>query len=135
MVEEKIKKGELKTEVIHKGDIRDEYISKYILDIKVDVIAKKYRFYKDKNGKYNIPKEFKTDVQYGDELKTMCTILNTEGVVALDRLTNFVSCISHGKIKLSKGSVVNFMKELNNKSEYIIDDIKNKQNRWIVRSF
>ena len=126
VVEEKIKRGELKTEVIHKGNIQKEYISKYILDIKVDVIAKEYRFYKDKNGKYNIPKEFKTDVQYGEELKTMCAILNTEGVVALDRLTNFVSCISHGKIQLSKGSVVNFMKELNNKSEYLIENIKNK---------
>ena len=126
VVEEKIKRGELKTEVIHKGNIQKEYISKYILDIKVDVIAKEYRFYKDKNGKYNIPKEFKTDVQYGEELKTMCAILNTEGVVALDRLTNFVSCISHGKIQLSKGSIVNFMKELNNKSEYLIENIKNK---------
>ena len=126
VVEEKIKRGELKTEVIHKGNIQKEYISKYILDIKVDVIAKEYRFYKDKNGKYNIPKKFKTDVQYGEELKTMCAILNTEGVVALDRLTNFVSCISHGKIQLSKGSVVNFMKELNNKSEYLIENIKNK---------
>ena len=56
----------------------------------------------------------------------MCAILNTEGVVALDRLTNFVSCISHGKIQLSKGSVVNFMKELNNKSNYLIENIKNK---------
>ena len=56
----------------------------------------------------------------------MCAILNTEGVVALDRLTNFVSCISHGKIQLSKGSVVNFMKELNNKSEYLIENIKNE---------
>ena len=126
MVEEKIKRGEYKTEVIHKGTIQKEYISKYILDIKVDVIAKEYRFYKDKKGKYNIPKEFKTDVQYGEELKTMCAILNTEGVVALDRLTNFVSCISHGKIQLSKGSIVNFMKELNNKSEYLIENIKNK---------
>ena len=126
IIEEKIKRGELKTEVIHKGNIQKEYISKYILDIKVDVIAKEYRFYKDKKGKYNIPKEFKTDVQYGEELKTMCAILNTEGVVALDRLTNFVSCISHGKIQLSKGSVVNFMKELDNKSKYLIENIKNK---------
>lgn len=125
IVEEKIKRGELKTEVIHRGNIQKEYISKYILDIKVDIIAKEYRFYKDKNGKYNIPKEFKTDVQYGEELKTMCAILNTEGVVALDRLTNFVSCISHGKIQLSKGSVVNFMKELNNKSNYLIENKTN----------
>ena len=126
IVEEKIKKGEFKTEVIHKGNIQEEYVSKYILDLRVDVIAKEYRFYKDKKGKYNIPKEFYTDVQYGSELKTLCTILNTEGVVALDRLTNFVSCISHGLIKLSKGSIVNFMKELNNKSDNIMSNIEKK---------
>lgn len=125
-VEEKIRKGEYKTEIIHRGEIQKEYISKYILDLKVDVIAREYRFYKDKNGKYNIPKEFQTDIQYGNELKTLCTILNTEGIVALDRLANFVSCISHDKIHVSKGSIVNFMKEFNNKSMYIIEEIKNK---------
>ena len=98
----------------------NEYISKYILDLKIDIIAKEYRFFKDKNGKYNIPKEFYANVQYGNELKTICAVLNTEGIVALDRLTDFVGCITNGKIKLSKGSIVNFLKELNNKSEYIV---------------
>lgn len=123
-VEEKIERGEFKREIYHKGKIQKEYISKYILDLEINVIAKEYRFYKDKNGKYNIPKEFKTDVQYGSELKTLCTVLNTEGIVALDRLTNFVSCISQGKINLSKGSIVNFTKELNKKSSYLIKEIE-----------
>ncbi len=126
IVEEKIKEGEFEREIIHKGEIQKEYISKYILDLKVNVVAKEYRFYKDKNGKYNIPKEFKIDVQYGNEIKTLCTVLNTEGIVALDRLTNFVSCISHGKINISKGSIVNFMRDFNNKSEYVIKGIKEK---------
>ena len=90
VVEEKIEKGEFEREVINVGKVTEEYKSKYILDIRVKVIAKEYRFYKDENGKYNIPKEFQTDVQYGEELKTMCTILNTEGIVALDRLTNSI---------------------------------------------
>lgn len=124
LVEEKIEKGEFKREIYHKGKIQKEYISKYILDLEINVIAKEYRFYKDADGKYNIPKEFKTDVQYGSELKTLCTILNTEGIVALDRLTNFVSCITHGRINLSKGSIVNFTKELKQKSEYLIKEIE-----------
>lgn len=124
LVEEKIKRGEFKREIYHKGKLQKEYISKYILDLEINVIAKEYRFYKDKNGKYNIPKEFKTDVQYGSEIKTLCTILNTEGIVALDRLTNLVSCITHGGINLSKGSIVNFTKELNQKSEYLIKEIE-----------
>ena len=124
LIEEKINKGEFKREIHHKGKIQKEYKTKYILDLEINVIAKEYRFYKDKRGKYNIPKEFKTDVQYGSELKTLCTILNTEGIVALDRLTNFVRCITHGGINLSKGSIVNFTKELNRKSEYLIKEIE-----------
>lgn len=50
-------------------------MSKYIIDIEVRTIAKEYRFYKDEKGKYNIPKEFKTDVQYGSEIKKLCTIM------------------------------------------------------------
>ena len=68
-------------------------------------------------------KEYKTDVQYGNNLKTICAVLNTEGIVALDRLSDFVSCISHEKIRLSKGSIVNFLKDFNKKSEYIIKNI------------
>ncbi len=125
VVEDKIKNNEFKHEIIDVGQKNKDYVSKYILDLQISVIAKEYRFYKDKNGKYNIPKEFKNDVQYGNELKTICTVLNTEGIVALDRLTNFVSCISHGSINLSKASVIKFMEELNRKSSYVINDIEN----------
>lgn len=125
-IENKIVNNEIKREIIHMGAISKEYVSKYILDVEINVIAKEYRFYKDKEGKYNIPKEFQTDVQYGNELKTICSILNTEGVIAIDRLTDFVSSISHGKIKLSKGTIVNFLKQLSKKSEYIIEQIEDK---------
>lgn len=123
-VEEKIKNKEFKHEVIGVGKENKEYISKYVLDLQVNVIAREYRFYKDEKGKYNIPKEFKNDVQYGNEIKTICAVLNTEGIVALDRLTNFVSCISHGAINISKASILKFMEELSVKSAYLIKDIE-----------
>lgn len=125
-VEEKIQNGEFKHEVINVGDIAKEYKSKYILDIKVNVIAKEYKFFKDKNGKYNIPKEFQTDVQYGNELKTMCAVLNTEGLVAFDRLANIIRNITHNSIELQKSTIINFMTELNKKSSNIIENIKTK---------
>lgn len=125
-IERKIVNHELRHEIIPIGNIGKEYVSKYILDIEVNVIAKEYRFYKDKKGRYKIPKEFQTDVQYGNELKTMCSILNTEGIIAIDRLTDFVSSISHGKINLSKGTIVNFLNRLSNKSGYLIEQIKQK---------
>ena len=125
-IENKIAHNEIKREIIHMGTVSKEYISKYILDVEINVVAKEYRFYKDEKGKYNIPKEFQTDVQYGNELKTICSILNTEGIIAIDRLTDFVSSISHGKINLSKGSIVNFLNQLSKKSEYVVEQIKDK---------
>ena len=126
VVEEKISNKEFEHEIIHVGKVSKEYTSKYILDTKISIVAKEYRFYPNKEGKIIIPKEYKTDVQYGTNLKTICAVLNTEGIVALDRLSDFVSCISHERIKISKGSIVNFMKELDNKSQYIIKNIENK---------
>ena len=125
-IEKKIENKEIKHKIINKGKVSKDYISKYIIDIEINTIAKEYRFYKDENGKYNIPKEFKTDVQYGNKLKTMCSILNTEGIVALDRLSDFVGSISDGKINISKGTIVNFITDLNKKGQYIIENIKTK---------
>lgn len=125
-VEEKINNKEIEHEIIHVGQVSKEYISKYILDTKISIVAKEYRFYPNKEGKIIIPKEYKTDVQYGNNLKTICAVLNTEGIIALDRLADFVSCISNEKICISKGSIVNFMKDLDNKSRYIISNIRGK---------
>lgn len=123
-VVEKIRSNVFEHKIIDIGKKSDKYISKYILDIKVNVIAKEYRFYQDENGKYNIPKEFKVDVQYGPEIKTLCSTLNTEGIVAINKLTDFVSSISHGKLKISNGSIVNFIKELAVKSKSIMKNFE-----------
>ena len=125
-IKKKIENKEIEHKIINVGKPQREFVSKYIIDVEVKTIAKEYRFYRDENGKYNIPKEFKTDVQYGSGVKTLCSILNTEEVVAINRLTKFVSCISHGLLNISNGTIVNFVKELNTKSEYIRKDIKNK---------
>lgn len=123
-VEEKIANKEIEHILVTPDEAKKEYISKYILDLDIKVIAKEYRFYKADDGHYNIPKKFKTDVQYGSNLKTMCTVLNTEGIVALDRLANFVSYISGGSINISKGTIINFTKEFNRKSQYLINEIR-----------
>ena len=125
-IKKKIDNGEVIHEVINVGKVSDRYISKYVLDIKIDVVAKEYRFYQDENGKYNIPKEFNTDVQYGSEIKTFCSFLNIEGLVAIKRLSDFVKSITQNKLNISNGSIVNFIKELDNKSKTSIEGINKK---------
>ncbi len=123
-VEEKIQTGEFEHQIIKHGKENKNYKSKYILDIKISAVAEEHRFYADESGKYNIPCEFVSDVQYGANLKTLCTSLNTEGYIALERLAKFVENLTKGKIKPSKGSIVNFIQEFNNKSKNIIANIK-----------
>lgn len=121
----KIKDNTFNHEIINVGVLSDNFISKFVLDIDISINAVEYRFYQDKNRKFNIPKEFKNDVQYGSELKTLCAILNTEGIVAINRLSEFVKSITKNKINISTGTIVNFVNNLAKKSTKILGDIEN----------
>lgn len=80
----------------------------------------------NENGEIIIPKEFQSDVQYGSELKTLCTILNVNNVVAIDRLADFVNHITHGKINMYNGTIVNHIKKLSFNLEEILNKVKYK---------
>ena len=126
-IKEKIINKEVKHEIVNMGDVlSNKYVSKYIVDIEVITKVIEYRFYADSFGKYNIPKEFKTDVQYGNELKTMCCVLSNEDIVAYDRLTDFVSAITKGKITISNATAVNFNTYLSGKISNIIGNFREK---------
>jgi len=105
------------------------------LDIQVNAVAQEHRFYADGNGKCNIPEKFKTDVQYGNNIKTLCTTLNIEWYVALDRLEGFIKNLTQEKLTPSKGTIVNFIQECNNKSGYLLDKFKEKNIKCYTNSY
>ena len=41
-------------------------------------------------------------------------VLNTKGIVVIDRITDFVSSISYGNLNISNGNIVNFIEKLKN---------------------
>lgn len=125
-VEENIKNGKFEYQLAVHGEPSSKYKSKYILDTKVNVVATEHRFYADEDGKYNIPKEFQTDVQYGESLKTLCTVLSTEGYVATERISNLIENLTSSKLKLSTGTIVNFLKEFNKKATTTLEAIEEK---------
>lgn len=126
IVQEKINTKEFEHKIINVGKVSPNYVSKYIIDIKPSVIAEEYRFYQNENGSYPIPKEFYTDVQYGSKIKSLCSILNVEGVVAIDRLTDLIKSITHGKLNIANSTIVNFVSELSNKSTNTIASIESR---------
>lgn len=125
MVEKLKNKEGVKTEIITHGNENGKYyIPKYEIDTKTIVILKEHRFYYNKRKELKLPKEFKTDVQYGEELKTLCSIMSVEEVISLERIEEFIGILTGGLLNISQGSIVNWIKELSNKCRPAIKEIK-----------
>jgi len=116
-IENKIAHGLVRHEIINHG-IGENFVSKFTIDINVEVIATEHRFFS------NIPNEFRPDVQYGDSIKTLSTMLVGRGIVASNRITELTASLTDGTIKLSDGSIYNWLAEFNNKAQRDIANIK-----------
>ena len=125
-IEQKIADGSIHHKVINMGSGHGKYISKYVLDFEVIVVAKEYRFYPDENGEYNIPEKYKSDVIYGDNVKSAAVEMYCEDVVANDKIAEFLNSLTHNKLNISTGSVYNFIRAFSEKAEDTIETIRNK---------
>ena len=126
-VEELMKKENVKKETIEHGNPRGKYcITKYEIDAKTIVIVKEHKFYFDKRKEIKIPKEFVSDVHYGENFKTLCDIMVVEEVISLERIKEFVEILTGGLLKISEGSLVNWLKEKSNQCKSIIKKMKVK---------
>ena len=126
-VEELMKKENVKKETIEHGNPRGKYcITKYEIDTKTIVIVKEHKFYFNKRKEIKIPKEFVSDVHYGENFKTLCDIMIVEEVISLERIKEFVEILTGGLLKISEGSLVNWLKEKSNQCKSIIKKMKVK---------
>lgn len=126
-VEELMKKENVKKETIEHGNPRGKYcITKYEIDTKTIVIVKEHKFYFNKRSEIKIPKEFVSDVHYGENFKTLCDIMIVEEVISLERIKEFVEILTGGLLKISEGSLVNWLKEKSNQCKSIIKKMKVK---------
>lgn len=124
-VEDGIRNGKYQHVVKDIGNVNNKYISKYILDIKVTAVATEYRIHANEQGIFVVPKELQSDVQYGNELKSISSFLNTHCNLAFNKVTEFVNSITHNVISLTPASVVNFVKALSNNSANELKQIEN----------
>ena len=120
--------GDIEEEIIeinkNEENKHKRYIEKKVIDIKVTKCIKIYRYYPDKSGKYHIPKYHNQYVQYGNNIKGIAMDLMINLPNSTDGITTFINDITNGGITLSKGTLINWEKELANKLSGDINKIE-----------
>lgn len=107
-VENKIQEGVFHHKVKEIGDKSRDYVTRYVLDLEICAVATEYRFHANEDGKYEIPSQFKGDVVYGDNIKAISAYLYGEGVVSIDRISDFINSLSGDTLSVSSGTIYNF---------------------------
>lgn len=104
-IEKKIAEGKITCDEVKIGNPSNKFITRYRLDLKIVPEATKYIIYADNNGKFNIPDDLIADVTYGSTVGAICTYLYSEGVVAFDRIADFINSVSGNTLNISAGTV------------------------------
>ena len=89
---------------------------KYVVDIKTKVLIRKIYIHGDIE-KREIPEECKSKskVIYGNNLKALVAIMYAQEVIAFDRMSEFLKILTNNILKVSHGSLVNWVHEVSNK--------------------
>jgi transposase-like protein/cell division protein FtsB len=110
----------------------ENYVARQELNIKVIAEITEHRYYNGKcphckkEYKEIIPKELNNLANYGTSIKSFITFLNNQGIVSMDRSSEFLEFVTDGKVKVSNGTIVNWNNELACKLAPVIEDIKEK---------
>lgn len=116
-------------EINKNNDNKDKrYIEKVVIDIKITKVVKRFRYYPDKNGKYNIPEYHNQNVQYGNNVKAICMDLITNLYNSTDGVTRFIEDITNGGMTISKGTLYLWT---NNIANRLIPEIQNIESKLL----
>ena len=126
-MEEKIKSGKCRHEIKNIGKISgDTYITKYVLDLSVSPVITEIRIYPDEKGHFIIPAEYRSDVTYGSNVKSLAVSLYSEGVMSNDRIAAFLNAAGSDELGLSEGSVYGFCKKFAGNAGMSIHHLENE---------
>lgn len=108
-MEEKIRSGKCRHGIREIGNpASQKYVTKYVVDLDTTASITEIRIYADEHGRFNIPKEYRSDVTYGANVKALAVTLYSEGVMSNDRIAAFLNAAGNGELGLSEGSIYGF---------------------------
>ena len=116
-VQRKLQEKGIKIEIEEIGEKSEKYKDRLIIDLPLSVKPIMKRFYADKEGRVQIPNAYKNEVTYGDNIKALVMVLYGQGVQSLDRIVELIYALTGNVVKLSEGTVSNWLEEMHRKSE------------------
>lgn len=94
------------------GDVSSgKYITKYVLDISVVPVITEIRIYADEKGHFTIPPQYRSDVAYGADIKSLAVSFYSEGVMSNDRIAAFLNADSGHEMYCSILTIIETLKK------------------------
>lgn len=114
------------------GELEDinETIDKDMLDYKIVVTKKRYKFKKykcescKKEVHYEIPEELKEENQYGPNVKALVLELLNEGYISINRVKRIIKGLTKEEIELSEGYIAKLQKQMSKRLDSFNDELK-----------
>lgn len=108
----------------------NKYIPKQLVDVEIKVTIREERVFtgicencgKKHTGVFS--EEYINPVQYGNNIKSLMTTLNSHGFVSINKTTDILNSITDNQINISGATVVNIQNSLADKLENTINSIK-----------
>lgn len=100
-LDELVEKGIVKKEIVDHTDGTIEYVSRYVIDVHVQTTITEHRFSMDAK----LPLNLYNEVSYGDNIKSMSTLLLSEGIIAENRWSKILSGLTGNVVNISPATL------------------------------
>ena len=112
-LDELVEKGIVTKKLIDHTDGADDYISRFVIDIKVTTTVTEHRF----AAGAELPENLYNEVSYGDNIKAMSVLLLNEGVIAEKRFSDILTGLTQGAVTISPATLERFQAQFAKKLE------------------
>jgi len=120
-LDELVEKGVAEVRVIDHTNGDTDYVSRWVADIEIKTVFTEHRFPKGSK----LPKEYENEMTYGNNIKSVSSLLSLEGIIARGRLADFFSEITNGVLNPSEATLSEFVNKMAQGLDEEIDIIEN----------
>jgi len=126
-IQELISSGRVNLEIIEINKCENNQNSpriRYVQDIQIRNIIKKYIYYPDESGNYKIPSSQNNLVTYGETIKSIGMLLVHKLPASMDQVKYFFNIVTNNSVNLTKSTIVNWTNTFANSLEGLIEEIR-----------